>query len=246
MKVSVMGINFDDMTLEGFIGEGMECVRSKQKCIVVTPNAEIALVAKHDGDFKRLLNSARLVLPDGISIKMAAKILSLPIRYKVAGIDFCEGMCRELAANGGSVYLFGAKPGIAEMAGENLKKKYPTLTVAGTHDGYFKPEQEAEIVADINSKSPDMLLCCLGAPKQERFMDKYKDALTVPVMVGAGGSMDVFAGAVKRAPRIFIKLGLEWFYRLVTDPKRIKRMIRIPIYLWDAVCYRIKGDKNND
>ncbi|MBQ2865915.1 MAG: WecB/TagA/CpsF family glycosyltransferase [Clostridia bacterium] len=246
MKVSVMGIGFDDMTLEDFIADGMDCVRTREKCMVVTPNAEIALIAKNDPGFKDILNQSRLCLPDGISIKMAAKILKLPIRHKVAGVEFCEGMCRKLSETGGSVYLFGAKPGVAEKAGENLSAKYPGLKIAGTHDGYFAPSQEAEIIADINACSPDMLLCCLGAPKQEKFMSKYQNALIVPVMVGAGGSMDVFAGTVKRAPKLFIKLGLEWFYRLITDPKRIKRMIRIPIYLWDALCFRIKGDNNND
>lgn len=245
MKVSVMGICFDDMTLAGFIDHAFKCIESKQKCAVVTPNAEIALVAKDDKDFKEAINRFELVLPDGISIKMAAKILSLPIKQKVPGVEFCEGMCAKLAQVGGSVYLFGAKPGVAEKAADNLCAKYPGLKIAGTHDGYFKPEQETDIIADINAKNPDMLLCCLGAPKQEKFIDKYKNTLNAYVMVGAGGSMDVFAGTAKRAPKFFIKLGLEWFYRLITDPKRIKRMIKIPIYLWDAVCYRIKGDNKN-
>ena len=245
MKVSVMGIYFDDLTPEGFADEAMSCVKSREKCMVVTPNAEIALVAKQDSEFRDLINRCRLVLPDGVSIKIAARIIGAPITRKTPGVEFCEEMCRRLALIGGSVYLFGAKPGIAEKAGGNLSARYPGLKIAGTHDGYFTPEQETGIISAINATAPDMLLCCLGAPKQEKFMDKYKDALSVPVMVGAGGSMDVFAGTVKRAPKLFIKLGLEWFYRLITDPKRIKRMIRIPIYLWDALCYRIKGDKQN-
>ena len=245
MKVSVMGVNFDDLTLQGFIDEAAGCIAAKEQCTVVTPNAEICLVCKKDKEFKELINRCRLVLPDGISIKLAAKILGVPITRKTAGIEFCEGMCARLAQTGGSVYLFGAKPGVAKLAGENLCKKYPGLRLAGERNGYFKPEEEAEIVEGIRAASPDMLLICLGAPKQELFMDKYKDQLGAYVMVGAGGSIDVFAGTVKRAPKFFIKLGLEWFYRLITDPKRIKRMIKLPVYLWDALCYRIKGDKNN-
>lgn len=245
MKVSVMGVYFDDYTLAEFIDYALSCIDKGEKCTVVTPNAEIGLECKKNPALFELVNRSTLVLPDGISVKMAAKIIGAPITQKAAGIEFSEGMCAELAKREGSIFLFGAKPGVAEVAAAKLCEKYPGLKIAGVRNGYFSEDQEYEIVEQITEAKPDLLLVCLGAPKQEFFIDKHKDKLPACVMVGAGGSIDVFAGNVKRAPKIFIKLGLEWFYRLCKEPKRIKRMIKLPLYLWYALIWKMRGDKNN-
>jgi len=245
MKVSVMGVHFDNYTLSEFIEQALKCIDGGQRCIVVTPNAEIGLECRNDPKLLDIVNSSDLVLPDGISIKMAAKIIGAPITQKAAGIEFSEGVCAALAKREGSVYLCGAKPGVADTAADKLQQKYPGLKIAGTRNGYFKPEDESDIIKGINEAKPDLLLVCLGAPKQEFFIDKYKEELPACIMVGAGGSIDVFAGTAKRAPKIFIKLGLEWFYRLCKEPKRIKRMIKLPLYLWYALLWKLRGDKKN-
>lgn len=245
MKASVMGVYFDNYTLTEFIEHALTCIENKEKCTVVTPNAEIGIECRNNHELLDIVNRSTLVLPDGISVKIAAKIIGAPITQKVAGIEFSEGMCAELAKREGSIFLFGAKPGVADTAAEKLCEKYPGLRIAGSRNGYFSEDEELQIVQQIKDANPDLLLVCLGAPKQEFFIDKYKEQLPDCVMVGAGGSIDVFAGTAKRAPKIFIKLGLEWLYRLCKEPKRIKRMIKLPLYIWYALLWKMKGDKKN-
>ena len=124
--------------------------------------------------------------------------------------------------------LFGAKPGVAQTAAENICKKYPGVVIAGCADGYFDSDKEKLIIADINEKKPDVLFVCLGAPKQEKWIDAHKGELDVGVCMGIGGSLDVFAGTAKRAPDFFVKFGIEWLYRLLKEPKRAGRMTVLP------------------
>ena len=131
---------------------------------------------------------------------------------------------------------------MAQMAAEKKMAEYPGLVVAGVRDGYFKPEDEDEIVAEINASGAELLLVALGSPKQEQFIHRNKDKFTnVRVGIGIGGSLDVWAGTLKRAPEFYQKHGLEWLYRLVKEPQRWKRMIKLPIYLLDAFVWKIKG-----
>lgn len=239
MKKQVMTITFDNITMEEAVQTAMEHIADGTRCRVVTPNAEFALEAKKNPRFLRILNSSQLVLADGISVVLASRILGDPMQGRVTGVGFAQALAAALAREGKSLYLLGAKPGVAEQAAEKLQREHPGLKIAGTHDGYFR--DEGPVVAAINQAGPDALLVCLGAPKQEYFMEEHDGELTVPVMAGLGGSMDVLAGNVRRAPVFFQKCGLEWLYRLCKEPKRWKRMIRLPLYLWDAVAWRIKG-----
>ncbi|MDO4373141.1 MAG: WecB/TagA/CpsF family glycosyltransferase [Clostridia bacterium] len=234
-----MTIAFDDVTLQEAVAFAMDHVRTRQRCRVVTPNAEFAMEAKKNPRFLKILNGSQLVLADGISVIYASKILGTPLRGRVTGVGFAQALCQALAEQGGSLYLLGAKPGVAEQAADKLKAAYPGLKIAGTHDGYFK--DEAPVVEAINAARPDAMLVCLGAPKQEYFMEDHGTQLEVPVMAGLGGSMDVLAGNVRRAPEFFQKAGLEWLYRLGKEPKRIRRMAKLPLYLWDAMVWKWKG-----
>lgn len=236
-----MTIAFDDVTLKQAVAIAMEHIKTRQRCRVVTPNAEFAMEAKKNPRFLKILNESQLVLADGISSVYASKIVGQPLSGRVTGVSFAQALCEALAETGGSIYLLGAKPGVAEQAGEKLKKEYPGLVIAGTHDGYF--QQEGPVVEKINAAHPDAMLVCLGAPKQEYFMEDHDGELEVPVMAGLGGSMDVLAGNVRRAPVFFQKAGLEWLYRLMKEPKRIRRMAKLPLYLWDAVVWKWKGEQ---
>lgn len=239
MKTDIMGITFDNVTMQQALERAGEILAGDKTCYAVTPNAEIAYEALRDESLRALLNEADLVLPDGAGVVLASKILKTPLQQKVAGVDFADGLLGMLAQNGKSVYLLGSKPGIAELAAEKMREKHPGLMICGMHDGYFK--DEAPVIAAINEAKPDVLFVCLGAPKQELFMKRHQNDLSCRLMIGLGGSLDSFAGTVKRAPKWMIKANLEWLYRLYKEPKRFGRMLRLPKYLWAVVCRRIRG-----
>lgn len=237
-----MGVGFDNLTKQEFVERARTMLETKERGYCVTPNSEIVYEAIYDESFRDLLNGAALVLPDGAGVVLGARILGTPMREKVAGIEFGEEICRLLAQSGGRLYLLGGKPGIAELAGENLAKKYPGLVICGTADGYFK--DEAEVVAKVNAAQPDVLFVCLGAPKQEKFIKNHFDELNVTLMLGLGGSLDGYAGAVQRAPRWMINLSLEWLYRLAKEPKRLGRMMRLPKFVLICVREKLRRKKN--
>ena len=237
MKINVMGVRFDNVTMEEALKKAQDMLETEGADYVVTPNSEIVYEAMGSRELEDLLNGASLVLPDGAGVVLGAKILGTPLKEKVAGVEFADGVLGLLAKTGGSVYLLGSKPGVAELAAEKMLAKHPGLTIAGLADGYFK--EETPVIEKINAAHADVLFVCLGAPKQERFMTEHRQELNVRLMAGLGGSLDSFAGTVKRAPRWMINCSLEWFYRLIKEPKRFKRMLRLPKFLWAVVCRRM-------
>ena len=241
MKIDVMGVSFDDVTMDEALEKAKEILSGEGAQYVVTPNAEIVYEAMRSEGFCALLNDAALVLPDGAGVVLGSKILKTPLKEKVAGVDFADRLLGLLAQTGGSVYLLGSKPGIAELASEKMLAKHPGLTVAGMADGYF--QDEGPVIEKINAARPDVLFVCLGAPKQEKFMQAHREELQVKLMAGLGGSLDSFAGTVKRAPKWMIDLSLEWLYRLIKEPKRFGRMLRLPKFLWAVVLKRIGGGR---
>ena len=213
-RTDVLGVGFDNVTKAEAVERALELIDAREGRYVVTPNPEIVMLAKENPALKEALAGADIVLPDGAGIVKGAAILGRPMKEKVPGIDFACGVMARLAERGGSVYLFGAKPGVAEAAAETLRTKFPGLVISGTSDGYFS--DDGPIIEKIKDAAPDFLLVCLGAPKQELWMAKMSGKLLVGLMVGLGGSLDVFAGTVKRAPEAWQKLDLEWLYRLLT------------------------------
>lgn len=242
MKLDVMGLQFDNVTMNEALARADAFLSGDKTVCVVTPNAEIAYEALHDASLRKLLNSADLMLPDGAGVVLASKLLKTPLKEKVAGVDFAAGLLKLLAKNQQSVFLLGAKPGVAETAAEKMVQMTPGLRIAGLHDGYFT--DEAPIIAQINESGADVLFVCLGSPKQELFMQRYRQALGVKIMIGLGGSLDAFAGTVKRAPQWMIRMNLEWLYRLIKEPKRFGRMLRLPKYLFAVMKTRISGRKS--
>ncbi|MGM9612772.1 MAG: WecB/TagA/CpsF family glycosyltransferase [Butyricicoccus sp.] len=239
-KANIMGVWFDAVTLTQAVDRAVAQIKAGKKGYVVTPNPEIVYAAMEDESFRERVNNASLVLPDGIGIIYAAKILGEKLPGKVAGIDFAAMLMHRMAQEKMRLFLLGAKPGIAEQAAENLKKKYPGLIISGTRDGYFKNDSEA--VAAVNAAGgADVMFVCLGAPKQEQFMAKHQEEMHVTLCCGLGGSLDVFAGTVQRAPDLFIKLGLEWFYRLCKEPSRIGRMMKLPLFMLLVIRKKLFG-----
>ena len=242
MKIEVMGVGFDNVTMDEALEKAKELLAAEGASYVVTPNAEIVYEAMHSEEILQLVNGADLVLPDGAGVVLASKILKKPLKQKVAGVDFADRLLGLLAETGGSVYLLGSKPGVAELAAEKMMEKHPGLTIAGLADGYFK--DEAPVIEKINAVKPDVLFVCLGAPKQEKFMVSHQAELQVKIMAGLGGSLDSFAGTVKRAPQWMINLSLEWLYRLIKEPKRIGRMMRLPKFVMICVAEKGRRKKN--
>ena len=244
MKTEILGVRFDNLTQQEAAQRGLQLLEEDKFHYVVTPNPEFLLAAEKDPEFRRVLNAADLVLPDGIGVVYSAKILGTPLKERVPGIEFAEAMLSALNDMGGRLYLLGAKPGVAEEAGRRICARYPALVLCGTHDGYFKDEQA--ILPEIAAAKPDLLFVCLGAPKQEKWMARWGRHTGAKLAIGLGGCLDVFAGNVQRAPERWQKLGLEWAYRLKKEPKRIGRMAKLPLVLVKAAGQRIRPGKKGD
>ena len=229
MRVDVLGVGFDNLTLDEAVARGMELVCGEGTHYVVTPNPEIVEVCRENPAARDAVNGADLVLPDGVGVVKGAAMLGTPLKEKTPGIEFAAGLMGKMAQQGKSLYLLGAKPGVAELAGQRLTQRYPGLRIAGTHDGYFK--EDGPVVEAIRQSGADVVFVCLGAPKQELWMAKNGSATGAHLLCGLGGSLDVFAGVVDRAPKFWSDHGLEWFYRLCKEPRRIGRMMKLPLFL---------------
>jgi len=242
MKTNIRGIYFDNLTLKETVDLILARLYKGEQTAVFTPNSEIVQACIEDNTLYGVINSAEIICPDGIGVIKAAKILKTPLKEKVAGIEVGEKLIASLADGSKTIFFLGSKPGIAELATESLRKKYPGIQVVGTNDGYFQKEGEEndKVIEKINASGADVLFVCLGAPTQEKWIFANRQKLNVTVMLGLGGSLDGYAGVVKRAPKIFIKLGLEWFYRLLCEPWRFKRMLKLPKFYFGTLCYKIK------
>lgn len=236
--VKILGVNIDKITAADALKKAIDFVETPGVSVIYTPNPEIVMAAYEDAAFRDILNDADLCTPDGIGVVYGAKILKNPVPERVAGFDLSCGLLEDMGKKGKSVFLFGAKPGVAEEAGRKMQEKYSGLLIAGTRDGYFKEEDDPAIVDAINQSGADLLLVCLGAPKQEKWIAKHKEELAVNLCIGAGGTLDVFAGTMKRAPEIFIKCNLEWFYRLCKQPSRIGRFAALPKFIFAVMKER--------
>ena len=229
MRIDVLGVGFDNLTMGEAVDRAMELIHGEGVHYVVTPNPEIVEVCRENLAAKIAVNGADLVLPDGIGVIKGAAMLGTPLKEKTPGVEFAGHLMERMAEEGLSLYLLGAKPGVAEQAAEKLTTQYPGLKIAGTHDGYFK--EDGPIVEAIAASGADCVFVCLGAPKQELWMRKNGPATGAKLLCGLGGSLDVFAGVVERAPKFWSDHGLEWFYRLCKEPRRIGRMMKLPLFL---------------
>ena len=231
MRVDILGVGFDNVTMDEAVARGCELLEQEGAHYVATPNPEIVETCRADAEAMAAVNGADLVLPDGIGIIYGAKLLGTPLRSRVPGIEFGTAMLAHCAETGKKVFLFGAKPGVAEQAARNLKKQFAGLQVVGTRNGYFADAESDAIAAEIRASGAELALVCLGAPKQEKWMARYGEAAGARLLLGLGGSLDVFAGVAQRAPEFYCKHNLEWFYRLIKNPSRAGRMMKLPLFL---------------
>lgn len=241
MKIDILGVRFDDLTLSQAAERGAELLQQPAFHYVVTPNPEFILAARSDSAFRDLLNAADLTIPDGIGVIYAAKLLGTPLAERVPGIEFAACMLETLDKTGGRLFLLGAKDGVAAAAADQITQQYPGLTICGVHHGYFGADEEEQVAQLVAESRPDLLFVCLGAPRQEKWIAQWGPETGCRLAIGLGGVLDVFAGTVDRAPEGWRKLGLEWLYRLCKEPKRFGRMARLPLVLIYALGARITG-----
>jgi len=225
--IEILGIKIDNVDMNGAVERAKSYLSQDELKMIFTPNPEMVINATKNEDLKEALNNSDMNIPDGNGIVWASKKIKKPLAERVAGFDFIHKLF-DLGKNSDiRFYLLGAKPEIVGKAKENLENQ--GVNIVGFHDGYFKDEQP--IIDEINNLDVDVLLVALGAPKQEVFIYKNKDKLKAKIAIGVGGSFDVISGEVKRAPKFFIKLKLEWLYRGLTDIKRIRRLMAIPEFM---------------
>lgn len=232
MKETVLGIQVNTESYDELLPKVFERIETNQKSLIVAINPEKIISAKQNPDLKKLLNEAEFQIPDGIGVILASKIQKGNITSRVTGVDMMLRLCEEAAKRGKPIFLYGGKPGIADEAAAKLQQLYPDIQIAGTQDGYEKDNEK--VIERINEAKPDLLFVAMGSPKQENWINANRDQLHPTIYQGVGGSFDVLAGNVKRAPEAFQKVGMEWFYRLLKEPHRIKRQIKLPLFLLEV------------
>lgn len=244
MSAKILGVNVATFTMREAIDYIMARVAQHKRTFIITANAEIIMLAQEDQEFNKIITGcADLVLPDGAGVVLAAKHLGYHMPERVAGYDLVQNLLPKAESKGLKIYFFGAAPGTAEAAAKNAVARYPQLKIAGVRDGFFNPEDEDSIIETINTSQADILLLALGVPKQEKFVARHLDKLQPNVLIGVGGTFDVMAGHVKRAPEVWQKHNLEWLYRLANQPQRFMRMLALPKFVFNILMARLLKKK---
>jgi len=227
MSVDILGIKIDNVDMGKACAKAVSFLDAEGVKYVVTPNPELIYMCTRDPSVKEAAARAALSVADGVGVTRAARKLGTPLKCRVPGVDLGKKILPELVERKAAVFLLGGEPGVAEQAANRLAQEFPGLVVAGYMDGFFQNDSDA--VDAINATGAQVLYCCMGMKKELTFLYENANKLTnVRLALALGGSIDIYAGAVKRAPELFRRAGMEWLYRLVTQPTRIKRMAVIP------------------
>lgn len=240
-RVKILGVNVDAVTMAQAVERVADLIAEKKSSLVATANAEMLLRATHDAELKSILNAAKLVVPDGAGTVWAARHLGKQMPERVAGADLVLELMKISVQRAWKIFLFGAAPGIADKAKSKAEKLFPGIKIVGTRNGYFTAADEPEIIAQIKNSRPEILLAALGVPKQEKWLAAHKDELNVPVSIGVGGTFDVMAGVVKRAPLWMQRAKLEWLFRAMLQPSRAGRLVALPKFVWKVHQQKING-----
>lgn len=236
----VLGVKLDAVDMAGALQQVACFIKQGLPQQIVTVNAEIIYLAHQTPPLKKIINQAGLVVPDGSGVVWAARLLGNPVPARVPGIDLAVNIAREASREGWPLFLYGAAPGVAAQAATRLEEQFPGIKISGTAHGYLNAREQQALVNRLRQSPPDVLLVALGAPKQEYWIREHLPALKIPVCIGVGGSFDVLAGRVNRAPRWVQRAHLEWFYRIIRDPRRWKRSLAIPRFVWLVLLAKLR------
>lgn len=235
-QVEILGVNVNSLTMAQAVEAVQQFIAEKKVALVATANAEMLMRSTQDEELKDILNQADLVVPDGAGTVWAAGHLGEPMPERVAGFDLAQELMREAPARGDRIYFFGSAPGVADKAKAKAEELYPGIQVVGTCNGFFTEADEPGIIAEIKAARPDILLAALGVPKQEKWLKKHMQELQVPVSIGVGGTLDVMAGVMERAPLWMQKAKLEWLFRGLKQPSRAGRLLALPKFVLKVVA----------
>lgn len=235
-QVEILGVKVNSLTMAQAVEAVQQFIAEKRVALVATANAEMLMRATRDAELKDILNQADLVVPDGAGTVWAAGHLGEPMPERVAGFDLAQELMREAPARGDRIYFFGSAPGVADKAKAKAEELYPGIQVVGTRNGFFSEADEPGIIAEIRAARPDILLAALGVPKQEKWLSRHIQELQVPVSIGVGGTLDVMAGVMERAPLWMQKAKLEWLFRGLKQPSRAGRLLALPKFVLKVVA----------
>lgn len=241
-RTNILGIGVDKVTMSEAVQRCLAFMATDRPHLVVTPNAEIVYAAAQNPELAAIINGADLVIPDGAGVVLASKLLGDPVPEKVAGVELSNNLLRALSdQRRGRIYLLGAQPESLAKAVEVLRRQYPGVTVAGFRDGYFTPEDEPAIIAEIRAADVDLLIVGLGAPRQEFWLRKHMAALGARVCIGAGGTIDSWSGVSPRAPQWMIRSNLEWLYRVVKFGRYGRSLPPLVKFVLAIMARRMRG-----
>lgn len=231
-RAYILNVGVDRLSMPQALEKAENIISGREPAgIVVTANAEMIMLAQQDTEFAEIMRQAAFVIPDGAGVVWAARHLGAPMRERVAGYDFAQELLKKSAVAGYRIFFLGAGPGVAEAAKQTAEQRFPGVQIVGVQDGYFSAATEDELVRRIAEAKPDILLAALGVPRQEKWLTKHFAKLSVPLCIGVGGTFDVMAGRVQRAPLWMQQAGLEWLFRLLKQPQRFLRMLALPKFV---------------
>ncbi|WHY71628.1 WecB/TagA/CpsF family glycosyltransferase [Fictibacillus enclensis] len=237
--VNILGINFINTTVKQFVHTLGTHIENREKTFVVTANPEIVMDARKNETLMNIIQGADYVTADGIGIVKSAGLLGVPLPERVPGFDVTMRLLKLANKKGLSVYLLGGKDRVVEKAADRIKSDFPNVKIAGYHHGYFDLADD-QIMKTVESTKPDIILVALGAPRQEQWISKSMPSFDHGIFIGVGGTFDVIAGEAKRAPEIWQKMNLEWFYRLVRQPSRWKRQMALPQFAFKILQQKLQ------
>ena len=230
--IRILGIKINKVDMEQAINEIDSLIIDDNKNYIVTPNSEMIVMAQEDEELADILNNSNLNVADGAGVVLASKIYGDKLTERVAGFDLMQHLLELASDKNYSIYLLGSKPGLVDCTREIISAKYPCLNICGTHHGYLDKELQKKVIDEVNHLRPDILFVGMGVPLQEKFIYNNLSQLEVKIAMTVGGSFDVLAGEVKRAPFLMQRLNLEWLYRLIQEPTRLGRMMALPKFVF--------------
>ena len=231
-SISILGVRIDRVSMDQTMDRLREFVRSGRPHFVITADASGIVQAQTDAEYRALYAQADLVTPDSAGVLWAARRNGTPLPGRVSGVDLVDRLCAESADFGHRIFFLGAAPGVAELAAERMRLKYPGCHIVGSRHGYFPAESDGVVAQEVAETKPDILFVAMGIPRQEKFILAHQELIGAKVAMGVGGSFDVFSGKVKRAPILFQKLHLEWLWRLIQNPSKISKVKLLPEFVW--------------